>query len=241
MVRRWLVVAALAVACSRPKPSPEYERAREQWTALVREVGDAAPEDPRADEILALLAGVPKDSLDASSAAELAKRIEDERSARAAERARREKLVAGAGVPPAMPPSSGSGGEAPPPAPTGPPRLAPGMKLEDFVAAYGECFASKGPVQIGSDAGAARDGEMWTMKDDGPCREKYPPLAGQAVLFSGGELVGVSPASSARRVVTQREVELGRFPDGGLGMKVDGGVVPLPPGATFVVPDAGSR
>lgn len=236
-----LAFAAVAMlfACSRPQPSPDYERARQLWTTLVQTRADAAAEDPRADEILALLDRVPKDSADAPAAAELRGRIEGERKAHVEELARRQRLVTGAGAASSAPlePSA----PAPEAAPPRPPALQPGMKLEAFREAYGDCFESKGPVQIGApDGGASRDGEMWVMKDDAGCREKHPALAAEAVLFAQGALVGVAPAASAKKVQVVRQVELAPLPDGGLGERVDGGVVPLPPGAEIIV-DGGRR
>lgn len=238
---RWLALASLAalLACSRPRPSPDYDRAQQLWTALVQARGDAAAEDPRADEVLALLDRVPRDGVDAPAAAELRGRIEGERKAHVEELARRQKLVAGAGASAAAPRDS-----AAPAAEAGPARpaaLAPGMKLEAFREAYGECFEPLGPAQLTSpDGGAPRSGEMWVMKDDAACREKHPQLAGQAVLFAEEALVGVAPAASARKERVVRQAELGRLPDGGIGEVVDGGVVPLPAGAEVIL-DGGAR
>jgi len=238
-----LLAAVALLACSRPQPSAEYEHARQLWTGLVQARADDAAEDPRADEVLALLDRVPPDSADATAAAELRARIEGERKARSEERARREKLVAGAGAALATP-----GAGAPEPgAPAGaaqdvearPPvgvPLAIGMKLDDFRAAYGRCFEERGPVQLtGADGGAAHPAAMWVMKDDEACRKELAPLAGQAVLFADGALAGVAPAASARKVETRRQVQLGRLPDGGLGIREGGKVVPVPAGAKLVV------
>jgi hypothetical protein len=182
------------------------------------------------------------DSADAQAAAELRGRIEGERKAHLEELARRQQLVAGAGAARGMP---GPREEAAAPRPAPLPALAPGMKLEVFREVYGECFASRGPVQMSTpDGGAPRSGEMWVMKDDAKydaaCREKHPTLAGQAVLFEGGALVGLAPAASAKRTQVVREVELAPLPDGGMGERVDGGVVPLPPGAEIIL-DGGRR
>ena len=241
MCLRALAAGALALlaACSHPQPSPDYERARQLWTALVQSRGDAAAEDPRADEVLSLLDRVPKDSADAAAAAELRGRIEGERKAHEEELARRQKLVAGAGAIPAAPlPESRA--PAAEPQPVQAPPLVPGMKLEAFRDAYGECFEPKGPVQISTaDGGGSRGGERWALKDDAACREKHGQLSGQAVLFTDGALVGVAPAASAKKVEVVRRIEVAPLPDGGLGERVDGGVVPLPPGARLVL-DGGS-
>jgi hypothetical protein len=244
-----VLVIALAlevvVACSRPRSSPEYERAQTLWTEVVRSRPEAPAADPRADEVLALLERVPANSLDASAAAALRERIEGERRELAEERARREGLRQRAAMP--APPVAAP---APVPAPVAgggaaggqgsAPELAPGMKLEDFRRLVGACFDSAGPVQLtGADA-APRAGEMWVMKNEAACRDAHPRLAGQAVLFAGGILEGLSPLGNLKRIEVRQEVELAPLPDGGTGMVVDGGVVPLPPGARLVVPDGGA-
>jgi hypothetical protein len=235
-----LVVSALAVlfACSRPQPSPDYDRARQLWTALVQARSDAAAEDPRADEVLALLDRVPRDSVDAPAAAELRGSIDGERKARAEERARRQALVAGAGALPRAPaepppPAAGAQPESQPPPPT---RLAVGTKLEAFRESHGDCFESRGPVQLNAaDGGGPSAAEMWLMKDDAACREKHAQLTGQAVVFAKGALLGVAPAASVKRVEVVRQIELATLPDGGPAERVDGGVVALPPGAELVL------
>lgn len=237
-----LAVAAFStlLACSRPQPSPDYDRARHLWTTLVQTRGDAAAEDPGADEVLALLDRVPRDSADAAAAAELRGRIEGERKAHVEELARRQRLVAGAGAAPGAP-AAESGAPAAEPLPPPPAALRVGMKLEAFREAYGDCFESKGPVKLApADGGDARAGEMWVMKEDERCSEKHSQLKGEAVLFAEGALVGIAPAASAKRVQVVRQVELAPLPDGGLGERVDGGVVPLPPGAEVVL-DGGAR
>jgi hypothetical protein len=238
---RALAIGALAMllACSRPQPSPDYDRAAQLWTSVVQARGDAAAEDPRADEVLALLERVPRDSADAAAAAELRGRIEGERKAHVEELTRRQKLVAGAGAIPSAPAESAQAVAEPRPPPT--PGLAPGMTLEAFRENYGDCFESRGPVQLTSpDGGAPSSGQMWVMKDDEGCKEKHPQLAGQAALFAAGALVGVAPAASAKKVQVVRQIEVAPLPDGGLGERVDGGVVPLPPGAELVL-DGGPR
>ncbi|HET9599497.1 MAG TPA: hypothetical protein VFP65_28235 [Anaeromyxobacteraceae bacterium] len=239
----------LVAACSRPQPSPEYERARALWTEIVKARADEASQDPRADEVLALLAQVPAASADATAAAELRTRIEADRKARAEEQARRERLVAQAGAPQEMPsggspqPAAGGGGPgasgegaAPPPA------LRIGMPVQELEKGFGDCFARREPVRIGGgpDAGA-REGDLWVMKDDEGCRARHAALAGQGILVAGGQVAGVSPLDKARKVEVRQTVELGTLPDGGTGMRVDGGVVPIPPGATLTRLDGGVR
>jgi hypothetical protein len=264
----WLAVAA-ALACARPQPSPEYERAREMWTDLVRARGTDAADDPATDDVLALLARVPPKSLDAQAASELKARIESERKALTDERTRRDQMVAGAvqalGAPGPSPSgggegsagvggggegSAGAGGSggamAASPAEQGGavalPQLRLGMKLDAFLAAYGTCFEDKGDVELSAPDGKAppRAGRMWRMKDDEACRAVEPKLADKIVVFAGDELAGINPANSLHKVEHERTVELGRLPDGGLGIKSDAGVEPLPAGATLRLEDGGT-
>jgi hypothetical protein len=238
-----MALAVAILACSRPRPSPEYGEARQLWTDVVRARGDGAAEDPRADEVLALLERVPHDSLDAPAAAELRGRIEGERKARLDELRRREELVAAAGAIPSMPATGSSSASAPTGAQAerAPPRaLVPGMKLEEFREKYGRCFERRGPVQVTSPGGGApRPGEMWAMKDSESCREEDPQLVGQLVLFSGGAFVGLGSKDELKTMEVRREVEVGTLPDGSLGEKVDGKVVPFPEGAKLERVDGG--
>jgi len=81
---------------------------------------------------------------------------------------------------------------------------------------------------------------MWRMKDDESCRAVQPRLVDKVIVFVGDELAGLSPASALQTVQHQKTVELGRLPDGGLGIRTDGGVEPLPAGATLTVDDGGA-
>jgi hypothetical protein len=242
-----LAAVLLLAACSRPQPSPEYERARALWTEIVRVRADEASQDPRADEVLALLAQVPAASADAAAAGELRARIEADRKGRAEERERRERLVAQAGAHQAMPstgsapapagPGQGAEHDAPPP----PPAVRVGMTVEELEKGFGDCFARKAPVQIGGGPDGGVRGDLWVMKDDEACRARHAALAGQGILVAAGQVAGVSPLDKARKLEVRRTVELAPLPDGGTGMRVDGGVVPLPPGATLTPLDGGVR
>ena len=222
------------------------------WTDLVRARGTDAADDPATAEVLALLARVPPSSLDAPAATELRGRIESEQKALAEERARRERLVArplagaptaSAGVP--MAAAEGAPGAAPGAAGRAGgvalPRLERGLKLEQFLAAYGACFEDRGEVELTGSAGEApRQGRMWRMKDDEACRSVEPRLADKVVVFAGDEFAGLNPASALKTVEQHKTVELGRLPDGGLGIRTDAGVEPLPPGMTLRVDGAGT-
>jgi len=231
-----MTIAALLaglLACSRPQPSPEYEQARELWTTVVTERGEDAGDDSRTQEVLSLLDRVPKESLDATPAADIRSRISSLRAASAAERERLARILARVGAPADAPPQGPGQGRARtgvPPAPA----LAPGMKLDEFRVAYGECVQAKGPVKLEVPGESARDAEMWVLKEGDACREQHPQLADRAAVFVEGVLASLSPLSSMRTVEVRRQVELAPLPGGGQGMVVDGKVVPLPPGAKVV-------
>jgi hypothetical protein len=243
-LRTLVLACAAAAACHRPAPSPDFERARQAWTALVQERGDDAAEDARAGDVLALLGRVPADSLDAAAAQELRDRIERERQAREGERRRRAELVAKAGAPTEAP----AVGAAPAPAPEAAvqPRapepiegLAVGTKLDAFRAAHEGCVEPRGPVRLAGRDGGGAAGETWALKPGEPCATRFHHLAGQLVVFAGGALAGVSPATAVKRVDVRENVELGRLPDGGVGIRTDGGVVPPPAGSRVEVLDGG--
>jgi hypothetical protein len=226
-----LLALAALLACARPQPSPEYEKARAIWHQLVQERGLDAASDPRSDEVLVLLGRVDAGSLDASEAATLRHAIEGDRRARAEELAHRQELVAKAAKPTPAPVLPQAAVEVAPP-PAAPPPLKLGMKLEDFRASHGDCFAARGPVQYPApDGGTPRMGDLWGLKDDAACREKYAPWVGQVALFSKGTLAGEYPVSSVKQVEVRRKIQVGKLPDGRMGERLPSGeVVPLPEG-----------
>src|SRR5262249_14929572 len=79
---RFLAVVLLLVftGCARKEPSPEYTRASERFNKLYAKELDDAYVDPAIHEVEALLEKVPADSLDAQAAAQLLKRIRDNRA-----------------------------------------------------------------------------------------------------------------------------------------------------------------
>jgi hypothetical protein len=249
-----LLALAGAFACQRSPgpPSPEYARARELHLKLAASFADEADGRPEMDEVLALLARVPPDSVDAPSAQDLEARIAEGRRRLAAERADREKRIAAAG-PAAWPSGAGAPLAAAPVAPEAEPRLpalAPGLKLDAFRAAYGDCFEPRTPLEIQireTDGGATtRQGDAWSLKGDAACRQKHPGQAGQVVLFAQGVLLGFRPEGDVKAVVRtvagKRELVVqgpgGRYqPVEGSRVLQDGGVL-LPPGG-IPLPDGG--
>ncbi len=199
---------------------------------IVARFADDADERPEMDEVLALLDRVPADSVDAPAAAELKGRILENRRRLEARAAERRRAVEAAGRPADWVAPSGEGGGA---AGAARPAIAAGMKLDDFKAAYGDCFEWKTEIQIqrGDGGVLAPRGEAWGLKRDPACKERHAAQADQVVLFANGSLVTVRPASEVTRteiqeqVTTRREVWGTRLPDGGIQV-LDGGPAAMP-------------
>jgi hypothetical protein len=190
--------------------------------------------------VLDLLESVPPRSADAAAAAELRQRILDERQALAEERARRRRLVEGAGPGAgALPPGGGTAAEAageaaatPEPEPRAPSQLAAGTELDDFRKAHGGCFEPRSAARIGQEGGGSVAGEAWALRDDEACRAANPAEVGRVVLFSGGKLVSVRESAEGKAQTVTEKIRGVRLPDGSLGyVGPDGKPRPLPPGA----------
>lgn len=224
-----------AASCKKVRlPSAEYEQAQQFHVALLGRYAEDGYDRPEADEILKLLDQVPPQSLDAEAAAQLKARILAGRQRLADQRAERERRLAAAG--PAtgdFSPSSSSGGAAA--APEAGPRIAPGMKVEELKAAFGDCFEMKTPINVEgmgpADAGP-QAGEAWGVKDTPACKERHAAQAQSYLVFTEGVLRAVRPAADAVRTEVKEtqveKTEVLALPDGGYAQKVDGGIVPVP-------------
>jgi hypothetical protein len=233
-------VLALAAACSKPQPSPDYEEARRRYAELLKASPLDAHEKPEMAGVLELLERVPRESLDAEAAAELRKRILDERRALADQAARRAKLLEAAGAPVAGLPAGWTGSSAEP-APAAPAEaaastearpaseLATGTTLDDFKKARGGCFEQKAPARLVRGKEKPVEGVAWGLRDDPACRKQNPAEVGRLVVFSEGKLVEVAEAASAKAQAQQQRVEGTRGADGTISLPPG---VKLPPGAT---------
>lgn len=225
---------ALLVACSGSKPSPEYAAAREKHAALVAAHPGDAVARPEMDEVLQLLDRVPEASPDAPAARELRDRLAAERKALVERTAARAALVEKAGEAPAWPQGSSIG------QPVVRAPIAPGMRLDDFRALYGDCFEREtGEFRLAGADGKDRPVESWIVSAEPECREKHAAQLESRVLFADGAVVAVRRASEATAVKeekvagrVERQVELVPMAGGGWGVRgADGKVEPLPPGA----------
>jgi hypothetical protein len=239
-----VLLLVLAGACKKPEllPSADYERARLLHVDLLARYYSDAYARPEIDEILALLERVPVDSADAEAAADLKGRVLEGRRLAQEHRAELDRLLEAAGpVQGGMQPSGGSAGTAgatetgePPPVAL---RLSIGMKLEDFKTVFSDCFEMKTPIQIagldGPDA-APQPGEAWGVKDTPECKERYAAQAQSYVLFAGGVLKAIRPASEAVRTEVKEKakpetIDAVKLPDGRYARKTKDGLVPIPP------------
>lgn len=234
-----VALAAALWACTRPEPSPEYQEAVARYREVMARHPDEPWLQPELDRVLELLDRVPHRSLDAEAAGALRQRIVAERAIARQEEQRRTRLVEAAGRPtPAVPeradPAEAAATPTAAPATSPLPGLPPpGTPLADFQRTHGDCFEARAAARIGQPAGGAVDGEAWALKDLAACRTAHPAAAGQLLLFAGGKLLAVRPASAAREEVRTEVVQGARQPDGSMAVVgPDGAVRSLPPGAT---------
>jgi hypothetical protein len=234
-----LALALLAAGCRKSRlPSEAYRQAQARHVELLGRYAEDGYDRPEADEILALLGQVPDDSLDAESAAELKARILAGQKLLSDRRAARDKALAAAGPITDVASSGGSAAGAGAPAGGGEPaapRMAPGMKLEDFKAAFGGCFELKTTLEVkggGAPDAGPQPGEAWGVKETKECQERHAADAKSYVVFTEGVLRTVRPMSDAVRTevtATKREtIEAVQLPDGGYARETDGGLVPIP-------------
>ena len=201
-----MLLLALA-GCARKEPSPEFTRASERFNKLYAKELDDAYLDPAMHEVEALLEKVSPDSLDAAAAAQLLKRIRENRARLEQASKERETALAEARTPPtfsgrsvspppAPPPAPGQ--RPPPPAPDAGPPPAPsaGMSTNDFNRMFGDCFEPAGPVEVAGRG--TRD--SFTLVDTNRCRTRLPGMVNSVVLADGQTVLGVVPKTALQRV-----------------------------------------
>lgn len=197
------VLLALAPTGCGKKPGPPseaYEQAHTRFSKLYAQQLDAAFADPQMDEVEALLTQVPADSMDASSARELQKRISDGRAKLEKQRKEQEAAIAAAHQTDPFPssPTTPEPPPEPPPAPTprdagpvieGPVRGSPASEL---TAGYLGCFLRM--KQITVTGRGLRD--AWEMSDRARCSQSFPSFVAQVVIIEDGKVLAVLPKSA---------------------------------------------
>lgn len=189
------------VGCSKKvgPPSEAYEQAHTRFSKLYAQQLDAAFGDPAMDEIEALLAQVPPDSMDASSARELQQRITDGKAKLEKRRKEQEASIAAAHETDSFPPSAPSEPEPappPPPAPTdaGPNIQGPvrGSPASELTAGYLGCFQRMKSITV--TGRGLRD--AWEMAERSRCSQQFPSFVGQVLIIEDEKVFAVLPKSS---------------------------------------------
>jgi hypothetical protein len=180
-------------------PSEAYEQAHTRFSKLYAQQLDGAFADPQMDEVEALLAQVPPDSMDASSARELQKRITDGRAKVEKQRREQEAAIAAAHETDSFPSSTPTETEPEPtPVPTpkdaGPSIEGPvrGSPASELTAGYLGCFQRM--KQITVTGRGLRD--AWEMSERARCSQSFPSFVAQVVIIEDGKVFAVLPKSA---------------------------------------------
>jgi len=196
------------VACSKPQPSEDYFQAHTRFSKLYAEQGDEAFADPAMDEVEAMLARVPADSLDAKAAQELRQRIQSGRTQFQSQEKARQEAIAQARTPTSMPGGFASEGSAsrsaapPPPveetsdAGTGSSGPAVGTSASELASGFSGCFQKGEQVEVRNRG--VRD--RWELADRATCRQQYAALADQVLLIEEGKVLALVPKSSLQSI-----------------------------------------
>jgi hypothetical protein len=195
------VLLALApVGCGKKSgpPSADYEQAHTRFSKLYAQQLDGAFGDPEMDEIEALLAKVPPDSMDASSARELQQRIQAGRAKLEKQRQEQEASIAAAHETDSFPPTP-SEPEPPPPPPPAPQDAGPniqgpvrGSPASELTAGYLGCFQRMKPITV--TGRGQRD--AWEMSERSRCSQQFPSFVGQVVIVEDDKVFAVLPKSA---------------------------------------------
>jgi hypothetical protein len=197
------LLIALAPACKKEPgpPSPDYEQAQQRFSKIYAQKLDDAYLDPAMDEILAQLAQVPAESMDAPSAKELEQRIKGGRAKMEKARKEQEDAIASAQEGDEVPPSPPTEPEPPPPppepkdaGPTGDVGPVVGSPASALSSGYLGCFQSIKPINLVGKG--MRD--AWEMADRARCQQAYPTFVGQVLLIEDGKVLAMLPKSAVR-------------------------------------------
>lgn len=189
------------VGCDSKKvgpPSEAYEQAHTRFSKLYAQQLDGAFADPAMDEIEALLAQVPPDSMDASSAKELQQRIQAGKAKLEKQRKEAEASIAAAHETDSFPPTPNEP-EPPPPPPPAPVDAGPniqgpvrGSPASELTAGYLGCFQRMKSITV--TGRGQRD--AWEMSERSRCTQQFPSFVGQVVIIEDDKVFAVLPKSS---------------------------------------------
>ncbi|MGA9525086.1 MAG: hypothetical protein WBV82_26740 [Myxococcaceae bacterium] len=207
-----LLAGGLGVGCvEEGEPSPAYSQAQKDFNALYGREMEEAYLLPEMAEIEKLLESVPKESSDHQRAAEQLKRIRSGQERVQAQKAEREAELSAALAPSKDFEFSGAKEEAPAAAAVDAGVAVPveGMKLAEFNARFGTCFASGKPVLLNNQGMRP----TWSLMDQPDCREKFSGFADKILVGQDDALYVIADKSKV-------EIRV-----------VDGGVPPVGPAA----------
>jgi hypothetical protein len=197
-----LFAVGLAAGCHKSSPpSPDYQKARNLWLDLLRDKMGKAYTDPGADEVLALLARVDPNSMDAKVASDLKDEIEkgrreglasDEEGRKQVEAARtalQNPMFVASGPAVYFTSDGGLVRATSDTGPSGPEMPALGMTADDFARKFGRCFEERGETLVNG----AQGGRIFALRDLALCRQSYPEFLTRGVVLFSGTIANVAP------------------------------------------------
>ena len=198
--RRAACALALAAACARYSgaPDPNFAKARELYQQLYATQLDEAYGDPRMDEVVSLLQGVHRRSVDAPSALALLHAIENGRAELAKIHAEREKLSQAAAAEVAAQRTTIDPAhvlEEPDAGPIQDP-YGPGASISQINKDTGGCLVSAEPFH---ELGTNKTGTLYRLAPNPACKDRLPGFVGQVVMMSEGQMYRRIPESQVPR------------------------------------------
>lgn len=190
---------ALAAACARYSgpPDPNFAKARDLYQQLYATQLDEAYGDPRMDEVVSLLQGVSRRSVDAPSALALLHAIENGRAELAKIHAEREKLSKAAAevvaqrtnIDPARVLAEPDAGPIQDP-------YGPGASISQINNDSGGCLV---PAEPFHETGTNKTGTLYRLAPNPACKDRLPGFVGQVVMMSEGLMYRRIPESQVPR------------------------------------------
>jgi hypothetical protein len=198
------------LGCRKPEPSEDYAEAHTRFSKLYAKQGDAAFGDAAMDEVEALLARVPANSLDAAAAQELGARIQAGRARIRSEAQARQAAVAQARMSNVMPGSFAASETRSKPAEETPEEsaeeapeegerpavLGVGTPEAELAKGFSGCFQKGEPVEV-RNRGIR---ERWELADRATCRQQYASLVDQVLLIEEGKVLALVAKNSLQTV-----------------------------------------